>query len=246
MNPATHTVERAVIMAAGEARRMHPLSLDTPKPLIRVNGKRMIDTVVDALLQNGIREIYVVTGYLKEQFEQWAAGKDYIFLIENPYYKSCNNISSLYVAREHLNNCIILDGDQVIHNPDILSTAFTLSGYHCVRCENGTTEWLMQVKDGIVTSCSRNGGKKGWQLYSISRWSEKDGRLLCRHVEEEFEKGNHALYWDDVVMFSHFKEYTLGIREMQASDVTEIDTLQELVAMDPSYDSYLSGYDVTP
>ena len=64
-----HQVKRAVIMAAGTGTRMRPLTLTTPKPLIKVNGSRMIDTVIEALHENGIREIYVVVGYLKEQFQ---------------------------------------------------------------------------------------------------------------------------------------------------------------------------------
>ena len=54
-----HRVERAIIMAAGTGTRMRPVTLDTPKPLIRVNGVRMIDTVIRALQENGIFEIYV-------------------------------------------------------------------------------------------------------------------------------------------------------------------------------------------
>lgn len=63
-----HKVERAIIMAAGLGNRMHPITLTTPKPLVKVNGIRMIDTVIQGLHQNGIHEIYVVVGYLKEQF----------------------------------------------------------------------------------------------------------------------------------------------------------------------------------
>ena len=62
-------VKRAIIMAAGSGIRMHPLTEEIPKPLVKVNGKRMIDSVIDALHINGIEEIYVVVGYLKEQFE---------------------------------------------------------------------------------------------------------------------------------------------------------------------------------
>ena len=238
MEEEKHIVKRAIIMAAGTGKRMRPLTFEIPKPLVKVNGARMIDTVVDGLRLNGINEIYVVVGHLKEQFYEWGKERD-VHIIENPFYDTCNNISSLYVARVHLGDCIILDGDQIIYNPSILSPEFTLSGYNAVWCEGETKEWLMDVKDGVVTSCSRVGGSKGWQLYSISRWSAEDGEKLKKHLEYEFESGNRQIYWDDVAMFCHFKEYNLGIREMKSFDIIEIDDLDELVAIDPSYKSYL-------
>jgi CTP:phosphocholine cytidylyltransferase-like protein len=237
MNHKKHLVKRAIIMAAGLGNRMKPLTLKTPKPLIKVNGKRMIDSVVDALEANGIREIYVVVGHLKEQFYTWAKERDGIRIIENPYYNTCNNIASLYVAREHLEDCIILDGDQIIFNPRILDPHFTLSGYNAVWCEGTTNEWLMKATNGVVQSCSRTGGTGGWQLYSVSRWNAEDGRKLKKHLEFEFERGNRDIYWDDVAMFCHFDEYTLGIKEMQYDDIIEIDNFDELVAIDKSYAS---------
>ena len=238
MAEETHIVKRAIIMAAGIGKRMQPLTFETPKPLVKVNGVRMIDTVVDGLRSNGISEIYVVVGYLKEQFFEWGKEKG-VQIIENPYYDTCNNISSLYAAREHLGDCIILDGDQIIYNPAILDPRFTLSGYNAVWCEGETNEWLMDVEDGVVKSCSRTGGSHGWQLYSISRWTAEDGERLRRHLEYEFDRGNRQIYWDDVAMFCHFKDYRLGIREMKSSDIIEIDGLDELVAIDHSYQEYL-------
>lgn len=233
-----HIVKRAIIMAAGIGKRMQPLTFDTPKPLICVNGVRMIDTVIDALHKNGITEIYIVVGYLKEQFYEWAASRSNIKIIENPYYDTCNNISSLYVARNHLCECIILDGDQIIYNPEILDPVFTISGYNAVWCEGDTKEWLMVVENGVVKSCSRNGGSCGWQLYSISRWTAEDGKKLRRHLEYEFEHGNRQIYWDDVAMFCHFHEYELGIREMKKGDIIEIDDIDELISLDPSYEKF--------
>ena len=64
-----HKAKRAIIMAAGIGKRMQPVSLHTPKPLIKVNGVRMIDTVISGFHQNGITEIYVVVGYLKEALQ---------------------------------------------------------------------------------------------------------------------------------------------------------------------------------
>lgn len=239
MSEKIHVVKRAIIMAAGLGNRMKPLTLTTPKPLVKVNGVRMIDTVVDALHINGINEIYVVVGHLKEQFYDWAEGKDGIRIIENPFYNICNNISSLYVARDHLEDCIILDGDQIIYNPSILDPHFTLSGYNAVWCEGETDEWLMHLEDGVVRSCSRTGGAHGWQLFSVSRWNAEDGRRLKGHLEYEFERGNRDIYWDDVAMFCHFENYTLGIREMKSTDIIEIDGIDELISIDKSYSSYL-------
>ena len=231
-----HIVKRAIIMAAGKGERLRPVTLETPKPLIRVNGVRMIDSVISALHKNGISEICVVVGYLKERFLPLEAKYPGLKLIENPDYDRANNISSLYYAREFLSDCIILDGDQIIRNPDVLSPGFARSGYNAVWTDDDTKEWLLTVENGVIKDCSRTGGRGGWQLYSISRWSAEDGARLRRHLELEYrERKNTGIYWDDVALFCHPEDYALGVREMQAGDVTEIDTLQELAAEDPDY-----------
>ena len=233
-------VERAIIMAAGFGNRMRPVTLTTPKPLVRVNGTRMIDTVIRALHANGIREIYIVTGYLGEKFSVLTREYEGITLIENPYYDSCNNISSLYAAKDHLENAIILDGDQLIFNEEILRPGFERSGYNAVWTEGETDEWLLTVENGIVTNCSRTGGSTGWQLYSISRWTAEDGRRLRRHLEESFAiPERRQLYWDDLALFCYPDEYELGIMPMKRDDITEIDDIGELIAADPSYAGYL-------
>ncbi len=231
-----YTAKRAIIMAAGKGERMRPLTLKTPKPLVRINKERMIDSVISALHRNGIFEICVVVGHLKEQFFPLVEEYPGLKLIENPDYDCCNNISSLYYAREYLSNCVILDGDQLIRNPAALAPEFKRSGYNAVWTDKETGEWLLTLEDGIITHCSRTGGKGGWQLYSISRWSAEDGAKLRGHLELEFEeKKNTSIYWDDVPIFCHPEDYELGIREMNRDDVVEIDTLEELAAQDECY-----------
>ena len=140
------------------------------------------------------------------------------------------------MAREYLKDVIILDGDQVIYNSDILSPHFECSGYNCVWTEKHTREWLLSVKEGVVCSCSRSGGEKGWQLFSVSRWTAEDGQRLKRHLEFEFEeKHNRQIFWDDIALFCYPDQYRLGIYEMQAGDIVEIDSLEELAVIDTHY-----------
>lgn len=229
-------------MAAGIGKRMQPVTFETPKPLIRVNGIRIIDTVIQGLNSNNIFEIYVVVGYMQEKF--YSLEKEYpgVKIIENPYYNTCNNISSLYMVRDHINDALILDGDQMIYNDAILQPEFERSGYNCVWTDTDTDEWLLTVENGIVKSCSRSGGKDGWQLYSISRWTTQDGRKLKKHLELEFElKKNQQIYWDDIALFCHPEDYHLGIQEMDRKDVIEIDSIYELAQLDNHYKKYIHG-----
>lgn len=233
-----YKVERAIVLAAGLGNRMKPLTVEIPKPLISVNGIRMIDSVIQGLHDNGIFEIYIVVGYMKEKFQDLVEKYSGVHLIENPYYDICNNISSLYVARNYIENSIILDGDQMIYNSDVLTPNFERSGYNAVWVEK-TDEWLMTVENDIIVRCSREGGEKGWQLYSVSRWNKEDGIKLRKHLEIEFEqKKNRQIYWDDVAMFCYPNEYELGIFVMNKGDVVEIDNINELMAMDDKYAMY--------
>ena len=233
------SVKRAIIMAAGMGKRMMPLTIDTPKPLIKVNGTPMIESIITGLRQNDIAEIYIVVGYLHNKFEYLSMKYPGVVIIKNPYYEVTNNISSLYVVRDYIENAMILDGDQIINNVEVLKADFERSGYNCVWTEFETKEWLLTVVDDHVVQCRREGGRRGWQLYSISRWTVEDGRKLKRHLEIEFdERKNRQIYWDDIVFFCYPEEYDLGIMPMGAEDVIEIDNLKELAEEDHLYESY--------
>ena len=85
-----YRVKRAVFMAAGFGSRLVPITLNTPKPLVRVKGKRIIDSLLDAVVSVGIEEIYLVRGYLAEQFDQLLYKYPMIRFIENPAYNDAN------------------------------------------------------------------------------------------------------------------------------------------------------------
>ena len=239
-----YTARKAIILAAGLGKRLRPITEHTPKALIEVNGRKIIETILDGLVQNEITEVYVIVGHLKEQFEYLPQkyGKIKLEFIENPYYGECNNISSLYVAREHLGDCIIIEGDFIIYNAEILNPRFEASGY-CSLWTEKTDEWLQTIdQNGFVLSCSRSGGKNGWQLFGISFWNMTDGKKLKYHLEEIFEiNGETDIYWDDVPMFRRSNEYRLKVRKINRGDIAEVDSFQDLAGIDGSYEEYCRG-----
>lgn len=222
-------IKRAIIMAAGQGTRLRPITDTTPKPLIKVNGVPIIETIIDALHKNEVYEIYIVVGYLKEQFE-YLTEKYSINLIHNPDYNSCNNISSLYAAKDYISDTFIIDGDQIIKNSEVFNTDYNMSGYSAVWTDSFTDEWLMTVNDnGIVVSCNKEGGCNGWKLYSVSRWGKEDGLKLKKYLETEFyEKKNTGIYWDELAMFIYSDSFNLGVYRINENDIVEIDTVEDL------------------
>ena len=106
-------MESAILMAAGLGTRMRPLTDNTPKPLIKAAGKPLIETVIDGLWQHGVREIYVVTGYLAEQFDYLAEKYPGLTLVNNEEYTVKNNISSIHAVCQYMGktDCFICEAD---------------------------------------------------------------------------------------------------------------------------------------
>ena len=115
-----YRVKRAIFLAAGFGSRMVPLTFNTPKPLVRVHGTRMIDTLLDAVVAAGIPEVVIVRGYLGEQFDQLLYKYPMIKFMENPMYNEANNISSAMVVRYLMQNAYILEADLVLSNPKLI------------------------------------------------------------------------------------------------------------------------------
>jgi len=230
-----YRAKRAIFIAAGFGSRLVPLTFNTPKPLIRVHGTRMIDTMIDACLSAGINEIYIVRGYLAEQFDQLLYKYPMIKFLENPIYNEANNISSALIARYMLSNAYVLEADLLVSNPKIIKKYHYASSFLGIEVER-TDDWCFDVKDGIITA-QKVGGVNCWQMVGVSYWSEADGHRLCQDIADVYATpGGKERYWDQVPLNYRKENYKVEVCECFADDIVEIDTFRELKAIDKTYD----------
>ena len=230
-----YRAKRAIFIAAGFGSRLVPITFNTPKPLVRVHGQRIIDGLIDACLDAGINEIYIVRGYLAEQFDQLLYKYPMIRFLENPVYNEANNISSAMVARYMLSNAYVFEADLLISNPKIITKYHYTSDFLAIK-KDRTDDWCFIVKDGVIVE-EKVGGLDCWQMVGISYWNEEDGHKLSDDIKMTYEQpGGKERYWEQVPLVFCKKHYKVEVRECQENDIIEIDNFRELKAIDKTYD----------
>jgi len=230
-----YRAKRAVFIAAGFGSRLVPITFNTPKPLVRVKGTRIIDHLLDACLEAGIEEIYIVRGYLAEQFDQLLYKYPTVKFLENPVYNEANNISSSMIAKELLSNAYVFEADLLLSNPKIITKYHYTSDFLAIK-KDRTDDWCFEVKDKVITE-EKVGGEDCWQMVGISYWNAEDGKKLANDIPEVYTMpGGKERYWEQVPLVYKKKNYAVEVRECFDEDIVEIDTFKELKQIDPTYD----------
>ena len=229
-----YRVKKAIFMAAGFGSRMVPVTLNTPKPLIQVHGKRIIESLLDAVLDVGITDITIVRGYLGEQFDLILKKYPMIKFVENPIFNEANNISSAYVVRDMLSNAYVLESDLLLYNKEIIRKYEYTTNYLGMPTDR-TDDWCFETKKGYITKV-KVGGENVHHMFGISYWTKEDGEKMESDIEKVFKSpGGKERYWDEVALRECIKNYKVWVREVEKGDIIEIDTYNELKQIDSIY-----------
>ncbi|MDQ8765816.1 NTP transferase domain-containing protein [Streptococcus ruminantium] len=217
---------RAIILAAGMGTRLRPLTLTTPKSLIKIGDETLIERQIRFLKEVNIDEIIVVTGYLSEKFH-FLEDKYGVRLVYNDKYDVYNNLYTMYLVREYLRDAYVIDADNYL-SKNFLHNTMQQSTYFSAYKTNFKNEWLLKCNfDNLVEEIVVASGE-GSILSGVSYWTEETGILLRDILEVKVEKGEFTdLYWDDLVKnnLSIIKVYK---EEIPSNSIFEIDSLEDL------------------
>lgn len=230
-----YRVKRAVFFAAGFGSRMVPVTLEKPKPLVEVNGVRIIDTLLDAVLALGIDDITVVRGYKKHLMDDLLEKYPMIKFIDNDLYNEANNISSALLAKDLFENAYVLESDLILFNQKSISKYAYKTHYLGVQMDE-SDDWCFKVDQDLKIQSVHITGQDVYQMVGISYWDAKDGKQLGVDVEAFYaQEGGPERYWDEVSLIDFKDHYNVYVKPVEVTDIIEIDTFDELVEIDPSY-----------
>lgn len=236
-------ITEALLMAAGMGTRIRPLSEETPKPLIPVQGTPMIESLIQAIKMAGIDEIIITVGYKKEKYFYLKDKYSNITFIENKEYTKKNTISSFYAAMNYLKNkdCIICESDLHVADPTIIKGEMDKSRYFLRNVPPQNHEWGFEIENNQVKKVVRPSPDVflDHHMYGIAYWMSEDLEKLIEAVEEAYETEGHEQKAYDEIGNEIFEKIDMGLIKVKNDQVYEIDCIEDLIKVDPSYMVYI-------
>ena len=220
------TPTRAIILAAGFGMRMVPINTEMPKGLLEVNGEPLIERIIKQLHEVGIQEIYVIVGFMKEKYE-YLMDEYGVELVVNPDYAAKNNLHSLRLVKEHLENAYIVPCDiwcdrNPFHRHELYSW------YMVSDLVENESNVRVNRKMELVTVPENVGGNA---MIGISYLTKEDSDTVSTRIKELCKNPQYdGSFWEEAL---YNKDRMIGTaRVVHSADVVEINTYEQLREID--------------
>lgn len=227
--------KNAIILAAGKSNRFAPFTYEKPKGLFCVKGEILIERQIKQLQEAGVKDIYIVVGYMKEKFF-YLEQKYGVKLIVNNQFGKKGNLYSLYVARGYLNNSFICCADHYfLLNPFIDNNIYNKSYRVCTYQEGKFREFAVTVSDADVITDMEIGGMDSYAMVGPAYFNEKFSRVFKKFMDVEIDNfGIPSMFWEEFYK-KHIRELTLYSKNYENQKIREFDDIDDLREFDSEF-----------
>lgn len=218
--------KNAIILAAGFGMRMVPINTETPKGLLEIKGERLIECTIRQLHEVGITEIYIVVGFMKEQYE-YLIDEYGVDLIVAPDYTSKNNLHSLKTAADHLSNSYIIPCD-IWCEKNPYSRNELYSWYMVSDLVDDDSTVRVNRKQELVVQKEQAGGNA---MIGICYLLEAEAETVRERLEELGRDSRYdGAFWEETLYRKD--RMIVTARVVHAADAVEINTYEQLREID--------------
>ena len=231
---AKHRPKNAVILAAGYGMRMVPINMETPKGLLEVEGEPLIERLIRQLHAVKVKEIYVVVGFKKEQYD-YLVDRYGVKLVVNMEYAEKNNLHSLAKVLPQLGETYLMPCDLWCReNP--FSEYEWYSWYLVSDAKDPDSTVRVSRKWELVPS---GGEKEGNHMIGISYLTDSVAQSMARRIETMVQDRRYDhVFWEDAL----FAENGMPVQAKLVPEgaVVEINTYEQLRELDENSDQLKS------
>ena len=221
--------KNAVILAAGFGMRMVPINTETPKGLLEVKNEPLIERLIKQLQKVGVKDITVVVGFMKEQYE-YLIDEYQVKLAVNTDYASKNNFYSLQRVSQLLGNTYIVPCDLWCkENPFAEDELY--SWYLIGHEEVEQSFFRVNKKQEIIISEKR---RKGNRPYGICYLAEKEAKVVTKQLDIAAEEERHEKSFWEVTLEDKDRKYIVYPKIIDDQKIAEINTYEQLREIDHS------------
>lgn len=227
--------KNAIILAAGKSSRFAPFTYEKPTGLFCVKGEILIERQIKQLQAAGVRDIYIVVGYMKEKFF-YLEQKYGVHLVVNNDFGKKGNLYSLYVAREQFCNTFICCADHYFVNNPFMEENPDNRSYRAVSYQTGKfCEFGVTCSDADVITEVTVGGKDSLAMVGHAYMNERFSKSFRELLEIEINDfGVSSMFWEEFYA-KHIRELTFYQKEFPADSILEFDSIDDLRAFDSEF-----------
>ena len=218
--------KQAIILAAGFGMRMVPINTEVPKGLLEIKGEVLIERIIRQLHEVGIYEIYVVVGYLKEKYE-YLIDDFNVKLVVNRNYGIKNNLHSLLLVKEYLDNTYIIPCDIWCAKNPFNQNEF-YSWYMVSDQLDDDSNVRVNRKMELVSVPETSKGNK---MFGICYLTKEEATIVSNRIEKlSKDKEYDNAFWETALFNKN--RMIVHARKVCSKDVIEINTYEQLREID--------------